>query len=65
MTCTCCYKCEKRCVNCHSVCKDYQEFLKKNEEDKKKRYAENAINCYVHENKEKVLKEMRRRGIKR
>lgn len=63
MICTCCYKCEKRCVNCHSTCKEYLEFVKQNEIDKKKKMQEKIIMYYAYENKEKIDKELRRRGI--
>ena len=63
MICTCCYKCEKRCVNCHSTCKEYLEFVKQNEIDKKKKMQEQINMYYAYENKEKIDKELRRRGI--
>ena len=38
----CCYKCEEREPNCHSVCEKYAEYQKKLEKIKKKKMKENV-----------------------
>ena len=31
-----CYKCSDRVVGCHSICDEYQDFLEKNRNEKKR-----------------------------
>lgn len=48
MQCNCCRYCIKRQVGCHSTCEDYLEFVKKNEEEKKKIQEMKKLDSIVH-----------------
>lgn len=50
----CCYGCDKRCVGCHSTCKDYLNYKSdmENIREKKNKYAE--VNQFYREQSAKI-----------
>ena len=62
----CCYKCERRTMNCHSTCEDYHKLQKANEERakaiRKAKDKNNLIDGYVSDQKSRQLKGFRYDG---
>lgn len=48
MQCSCCRFCTKRQVGCHATCEEYSEFVKQNEEEKKKIQELKRLDSIVH-----------------
>ena len=55
----CTQDCPDRSPTCHSECKKYQEFRKKNAEERDRRYRENEVERYIGEKFDKAARKMR------
>lgn len=61
----CCYKCEDRHSLCHSDCEKYLDFVKKNEECKKKMRKDDIFRGYRQESINRFDKYQRRHRLKK
>lgn len=61
----CCYKCEDRHPLCHSDCERYLEFVKKNEERKRRMHKDDVFKGYRQESMDRLNKVKARHRIKR
>lgn len=57
----CTQDCPNRSPTCHSECEKYQEFRKKNAEERDRRYRENEVDRYIGEKFEKAARKARNR----
>lgn len=55
----CTQDCPDRSPTCHSECEKYQEFRKKNAEERDRRYRENEVDRYIGEKYDKAARKMR------
>lgn len=57
----CTQDCPDRSPTCHSECEKYQEFQKKNAEERDRRYRENEVERYIGEKFEKAARKARKK----
>lgn len=57
---TCCYGCQKRSMHCHSTCKEYAEYVKRNTERRETRGRERKARQDVYDHVLKTVDSVRR-----